>query len=225
MEDTLNRQTHFGGAKLIIGIFFVVHGILLAADNFGLLRAWDYLRFWPLVILLVGLYKIWEPGRQVVGAILVLIGAALLAHNAGWLALSLFDLWPLVLIVGGIAVIGRAFGFEMPSGGSRNIVAIFAAHKLAPQEFSGAHISAVMGGCELDLTEANLTENPAIVDIFTMWGGVEIFVPDSFEIVGELVPFMAGFEIKVAPKGVPTRRLIVRGTAIMAGVEVKRRKS
>ena len=28
MEDTLNRQTQFGGAKLIIGIFFVLHGLL-----------------------------------------------------------------------------------------------------------------------------------------------------------------------------------------------------
>src|SRR5689334_9956893 len=225
MEDTLNRQTQFGGAKLIIGSFFVVHGLLLAADNLGLLRAWDYLRFWPAVILLIGLYKIWEPGRQVVGAILVVIGASLLAQNAGWLHLSIFDLWPLALIVAGVAVIARAFGFELPSGDSRNIVAVFASHKLAPREFSGARISALMGGCELDLTESNLTQTPAVIDIFTMWGGVEIFVPDTWEVVGELVPFMAGFDIKVAPQGAPQRQLVIRGTAIMAGVEVKRRKS
>jgi hypothetical protein len=225
MEDTLNRQSQFGGAKLIIGIFFVLHGILLAADNLGVLRAWDYLRFWPAAILLVGLYKIWEPGRQVVGAILVVVGASLLAQNAGWLTLSIFDLWPLALIVGGIAVIARAFGFELPSGDSRNIVAVFTTHKLAPQEFAGARIAAVMGGCQLDLTEARLTQEPAVIDIFTMWGGVEIFVPDTFEVVGELVPFMAGFEVNVAPKGAPQHRLVVRGTAVMAGVEVKRRKS
>ena len=225
MEDTLNRQTQFGGAKLIIGIFFVVHGILLAADNLGVLRAWDYLRFWPAVLLLVGLYKIWEPGRQVVGAILTVVGAALLAQNAGWLRVSIGDLWPLALIIAGIAVIARAFGFELPSGDSRNIVAVFAAHKLVPQEFGGARISAVMGGCELDLTEAKLTQEPVVIDIFTMWGGVVIFVPDTWEIAGELVPFMAGFEIKVAPQGTPQHRLVVRGTAVMAGVEVKRRKS
>ena len=225
MEDTLNRQTQFGGAKLIIGIFFVLHGILLAADNLGLLRAWDYLRFWPAVILLIGLYKIWEPGRQVAGAILVVVGAALLAQNAGWLHASVFDLWPLALIIGGLAVVARAFGFEVPSGDSRNIVAVFAARKIAPKEFAGARIAAVMGGCQLDLTEANLTQSPAVIEIFAMCGGVEIFVPDTLDVVGELVPFMGGFDVKVAPKGTPQRQVVVRGTAIMGGVEVKRRKS
>src|SRR6266516_4885150 len=92
MEDTLNRQTQFGGAKLIIGIFFVLHGLILAADNLGVLAAWDYLRYWPVVILLIGIYTLWEPGRQLAGVILTVIGASLLAQNAGWLRLSVFNL-------------------------------------------------------------------------------------------------------------------------------------
>src|SRR5262249_38240660 len=147
MENTLNRQTQFGGAKLIIGIFFVIHGLLLTADNLGALDAWHYLRYWPAVILLVGLYKIWQPGRQVAGAILTVIGASLLAQNAGWVHLSIFDLWPLLLIIGGIAIIARATGFEVAPGGERNIVAVLTARKLAPREFAGARIVAVMGGC------------------------------------------------------------------------------
>src|SRR5262249_18318415 len=85
MEDTLNRQTQFGGAKLIIGIFFVIHGLLLAADTLGLLTAWDYLRYWPAVILLLGIYRLWQPGRQLAGAILAVVGGSLLALNAGWM--------------------------------------------------------------------------------------------------------------------------------------------
>ena len=91
MEDTLNRQTQFGGAKLIIGIFFVLHGLILAADNLGLLDAWHYLRYWPVVVLLVGIYRLWQPGRQLGGIILTVVGASLLAHNAGLLRVSIFD--------------------------------------------------------------------------------------------------------------------------------------
>ena len=225
MEDTLNRPKDFGGAKLIIGIFFVIHGLLLAADNLGLLAAWDYLRYWPAVVLLVGIYKLWQPGRQLAGAILTIIGGSLLAQNAGLLRLSIFDLWPLLLIIAGIAIIARATGFEVPAGGSRNIVAVVASRKVAPREFAGARIAAVMGGCQLDLTDSDLTQNPAVVEAFAMWGGVEIFVPETMEVIGEVVPFMGGFDVKVAPVGTPQRQLIVRGTAIMGGIEVKRRKS
>jgi predicted membrane protein len=227
MEDTLNRPTttQFGGAKLIIGIFFVLHGLLLAADNIGLLSAWDYLRYWPAVILLLGIYKLWEPGRQLAGAILTVVGASLLAQNAGWLHLSVFALWPLLLIIGGIVVIARAIGFEVPSGDSRNIFSVFNARKIAPQDFDRANIVAIMGGCELDLTHAEMTHSPAVIDVFAMWGGIEIYVPDNWEIIGEVTPVMAGFEVKVAPKGAPQRQLVVRGAAIMAGIEVKRRES
>src|SRR5262245_31694689 len=112
MEDTLNRQTQFGGAKLIIGTFFVLHGILIAADNLGILDAWHFLRYWPAVILLIGIYKLWQPGRQLAGIILTVVGGTLLAQNVGLLRISIFDLWPLALIVGGIAIIARATGFE-----------------------------------------------------------------------------------------------------------------
>lgn len=224
MEDTLNRQTQFGGAKLIIGTFFVLHGILLAADNLGILAAWDYLRYWPAVILLIGIYKLWQPGRQLAGIILTIVGGSLLAQNVGLLRLSIFDLWPLVLIVGGIVVIARATGFEVPSGDAHNILSVFGVRKLAPREFDGARIVAVAGGCELDLTNAQLAQSPTVIEVFAMWGGIEISVPDTWETVGEVLPFMGGFEVKVAPKGTPQRQLVVRGTAIMGGVEVKTRR-
>ena len=45
-----------------------------------------------------------------------------------------------------------------------------------------------MGGCELDLTDAEMKNSPAVIEVFAMWGGIEIFVPDSWEIVAEVVP-------------------------------------
>ena len=225
MEDTLNRPAQFGGAKLILGAFFVIHGLLLTADNLGALDAWRYLRYWPAILVLVGIYKLWQPGRQLAGTILVLVGGAILARNAGLLHLSLFDFWPLLLIIGGIVIVARAAGMEVSTGDSRNFIAVFGPRKEVLTEISSARAVAVMGGVELDLTNATMTQSPAVIECFTMWGGIEIFVPDTWEVVGEVVPFMAGFEINVAPAGAPQRRLIVRGTAIMAGIEVKRRKA
>jgi hypothetical protein len=227
MEDTLNRPTSFGGTKLILGIFFVIHGLLLAADNLGALVAGDYLRYWPAVILLVGIYKIWEPGRQLAGGILIAIGAAMLAATAGWIRFSLFDLWPLLLIAAGVLIVARATGVQVGTGGDdgQTIAAVMTNRKVSPREFAGARAVAVMGSLELDLTGATLTESPAVIEAFTMWGGIEIYVPDTWEIIGEVVPVMGGFEVLFAPVGTPQRQLIVRGAAIMAGIAVNRRKS
>lgn len=225
MEDTLNRSAQFGGTKLILGIFFVIHGLLLTADNLGALDAWNILRYWPAVILLIGLYKIWQPGRLLPGAVLSLIGASLLAYNAGLMRITVFDFWPLLLIGAGVVIVARATGFEVAPGGSHTLIGILSSPKVMPAEFAGARAVAFMGGCILDLTEATMPQSPAVIDAFAMWGGIEIFVPETWEVVGEVIPFMGGFEIKAAPIGAPQHRLIVRGTAIMAGMEVKRRRS
>ena len=51
--------------------------------------------------------------------------------------------------------------------------------------------------------------------------GVEVLVPYEWEIVGEVVPVMGGFEVKVRPAAPTGKQLIVRGAAVMGGVEVK----
>jgi hypothetical protein len=54
-----------------------------------------------------------------------------------------------------------------------------------------------------------------------MWGGIEIKVPDEWEVVNRGNAFLGGFEDKTRPLPGANRRLVVTGTAIMGGVEVK----
>jgi hypothetical protein len=227
MEETLNAHRNpIAGTKLIVGLFFAIVGVLMTADNLDLFDAWNVLRWWPAVILLVGVIKLADPGRRLVGVILTVLGAVLLAGNLEWWwwRFSIFDLWPLLLIGGGVAMVARAFGVRTSVGGGGNIVAILGVRKEAPREFNGARIAAVMGGVELDLSEANLAQSPAIIECFAMWGGIEIRVPDGWDVVGELIPIMGGFEVRTAPAADPQKQLIVRGLALMGGIEVKRRK-
>jgi hypothetical protein len=227
MEETLNTHRNpIAGTKLIVGLFFTVVGVLMTADNLDLFDAWYVLRWWPAVILLVGVLKLADPGRRLVGVILTVLGALLLASNLEWWSwrFSISDLWPLLLIGAGVAMVARAFGVRTSVGGGGNIVAILGVRKAAPREFDGARIAAVMGGVELDLSEANLARSPAIIECFAMWAGIEITVPDGWEVVGELVPIMGGFEVSTAPAADPQRQLIVRGLALMGGIEVKGRK-
>jgi hypothetical protein len=89
------------------------------------------------------------------------------------------------------------------------------------QSYGGGRYFAFMGSHEIDLTAADITGGPAVIVTVVMWGSIEIVVPDGWEIIGDVIPVMAGFEVKVRPGDARGRQLIVRGTAFMGSVEIK----
>ena len=199
MEQRIDHPLPLPATKLILGVFFAIFGVLWTADNLSLLRADAFLRFWPAVVLLIGLTKIASPTQRIFGVILTVIGASLLAYTAGWLRFTIFDFWPLLLIIVGGAIVIRALGFRLPTspaGDSNQIWAILNGRKIrsTSRDYAGGGIFAFMGGCELDLTEADIVHSPAVIDAFVMWGGIEIYVPEKWEVVGEVVPFMGGVD-------------------------------
>lgn len=221
------RPTHTTGvAKLIAGLFFSALGIVLTADNFDLIDSDDYLRYWPLVLVVIGLAKLVD-GSRVVPIILMVVGVAILAYNLGFVRVSVFDLWPLLLIAFGLAMVGRAVGWVPDSPLHKTVrgdgVAIFDNRKITnnSQDYRGGSITAALGGYQLDLTGARIAQSPAIIETFAMMGGIEIFVPDDWEVVGEAMPIMAGFDVKTTGATDSKQRLIVRGLAMWSAIEVK----
>ena len=88
--------------------------------------------------------------------------------------------------------------------------------------FRGADTTAIMGGCELDLREALMGAGElAVIDVFVMMGGVNIFVPPHWTVSQEIVPLMGGVQDKTrsVPSN-PAQHLLVRGTVVMGGVEI-----
>jgi hypothetical protein len=87
--------------------------------------------------------------------------------------------------------------------------------------FRGADVLAIMGGCEIDLRKAAIN-GEAVIDVFAMWGGIEIRVPEDWTVVSHVVPLMGGVDDKTRPpQGATAHRLTLRGFVLMAGVEIK----
>jgi len=76
-----------------------------------------------------------------------------------------------------------------------------------------------MAGCELDLRNADIRDE-AVIDITSFWGGTEIRVPETWEVVRRLTPVLGTWDDKTVRPPAGAKRLIIRGVAIMAGVEV-----
>ena len=82
---------------------------------------------------------------------------------------------------------------------------------------------AIMGGAGLDFREAKMAPGVTEVNVLAIMGGVEILVPPGLAVETHGFGFMGGFE-GVDQTGVDTDpdapRLVIRGLALMGGVEV-----
>jgi hypothetical protein len=91
------------------------------------------------------------------------------------------------------------------------------------QDFRGGDVTAIMGGFEIDLRGAQIAGESAKLDIFTLWGGVEIRVPEEWAIETQGMPILGAFtnSARGVPGEAPRKKFIVSGVAIMGGVEIK----
>jgi predicted membrane protein len=88
-------------------------------------------------------------------------------------------------------------------------------------DFKGGQAMAVMGGCEIDLRRATIAQDEAVLDILAFWGGVGVRVPEEWQVVNRVNAFLGGIENKTQPIRGAKQRLVLTGTVIMGGAEVK----
>jgi hypothetical protein len=86
---------------------------------------------------------------------------------------------------------------------------------------------ALMGGIEIDLSQARFEEAETTIQAFAFMGGIEIRVPDDVAVQVNGIGFMGAFDDKIGrqeqpPPGAPVVR--ITGLAIWGGVDVKRAK-
>jgi predicted membrane protein len=94
--------------------------------------------------------------------------------------------------------------------------------KVVSKNFKGGDLTTLMGGMELDLTQADFT-GVARLDVTQIMGGTKIIVPAHWEVRSEVTALFAGYEDKRQQPAVtnPDKILIIEGTSIFGGIELK----
>jgi len=217
--------------QLITGLVLAALGILFTLDNLDVLEARDFLRYWPVIFIVVGISQIAQarsPSGTIGGSIWILIGGVMLGERLE-LVSNVFRFWPLLLIaVGGYVVWQSMNRREAPAGDRANRLSAIAVlggvdRRVVASNFVGGDVTAFMGGGKLDLREATLAPGTeAVVDVTTVMGGFEIKVPETWNVVVDIVPFMGGYEDKTRQPADPAApRLRIRGFVMMGGVEIR----
>ncbi len=215
--------------RLIVGLGILTLGLLWTLDNLGVFDARSITDWWPVIIIGAGLARFLDPRASRIGSVLIIIVGALILGDT----LDYFDVDGRTIIPIGVAALGAklvwdALGRKTARGNAdpASIVNAFAImsgvrRQLTSTEFRGGDATAIMGGVEIDLRNAQMAPNEeAVIDAFAFWGAVEITVPSHWRVVSTVMPLLGGYEDKtIAPPTGPA--LLIRGAAVMGAIVVK----
>jgi predicted membrane protein len=222
-------------AQAVFGLMVILVGVLFTLDNLDILDARDYLQYWPAGLVVVGLLKLWQAARDgrgwFGGLFFVVLGTWMLIERIVYFTINIRELLPLMLVFLGGYMVWRGFGGQRSERGDSDGHSSFSGlavmggvtRRSNSQAFQGADLTAVRGGCEIDLRQASIAPGTeAVIDVFAFWGGIELKVPEDWTVNNRVVPIMGGVEDKTrVPQPASSKRLVIRGLVVMGGVTVK----
>jgi predicted membrane protein len=219
--------------QLLLGLLVIAAGVILLLDNLGFAPLSRFLNYWPAALVAIGLIKLWQArdgkGGSFSGLLFTIAGIWLLLEELAVVNIDFQDVWPLILVLLGAYIVWQGIaGPQRPRtavDGHSTVSAVAILGGVArgsnSRAFRGGELTAVMGGLEIDLRQASIN-GEAVIEIFTMWGGIDIRVPEDWSVESRVVPLLGGIEDKTRPpQGAINHRLTLRGFAIMGGVEIK----
>lgn len=249
MDYTKGNNKHFKGSSCkkqdglpLVGIFLIGFGLIFLLDRMNLISSyWRHIIIsWQSLLIFIGLINVFKSHARIPGIILILVGSAFLAPEIFNIPFETRQLiWPVVLIAVGLVIVFKARSIKAPkvfhsekesTNGQERIeeIAIFGGGKriITSQNLRGGNASAIFGGLELDLTEAELSEETAVLEVACIFGGVTIIVKPEWDVQVQVASILGGFDDKrkvyKRSEGMPSgKRLIIKGAAIFGGGEVK----
>ena len=225
--------------RLVLGIGVILFGLICALNQIPAIQNSPFLDFmknlWPLILVGMGIAKIRQSeSRNSTG------GYALIAGGLFGLLLTLghghFEqlIGPALLLTLGIFIVLNALKqhrrvppelqhSEHFSQGTA-ILSGFK-HRVLSQAFKGGELTAIFGGFDLDLRQAAMEGNSVRMDVFVLFGGGEIRVPEGWDVLVQATAIAGGVENKAGAvlMDVSDRpRLVITGTILFGGIEIKR---
>ncbi len=243
MEEYKNNwaKAHQRG-RIISGIILIIVGSLFFARKLGI-EFPDWLFSWPMFFISLGFYV---GGKHNFSnpswLILVGLGSVLMLERF-YPSIQIHEFfWPVVLIAIGAFLIvkprrnryarwmnAKEMANCMSSETNENKIEINAVmggvkKVVLSKDFSGGEVNCVLGGAEINLTQADML-GTAVIEINNVFGGTKLVVPANWEVQSEVMVVLGGVEDK-RPRvsdnlSANMKRLVLKGNCIFGGIDIK----
>lgn len=226
--------------RVFVGLLILVFGLALLADNLNL---FDFdtgiviSSFIAIFIMSIGIRLIFSRHGFffiIFGLLITSVGFNIINEN-----FDLFDFdtsiiwsifWPVIIIVFGLKLI---FNFN-----NKSKVALLSGVELGDRywKLEDNSYSAIMGGFDLNLVEADIKDGETTIKLSAIMGGIEVYVPDNVNVICSGKVLLGGIEflgkgsgglistIKKEYNVNSTKTIILDCNVLMGGIEIKVRQ-
>ncbi len=237
-----SKSKHTSLSRFFLALSFILAGSILIAEKTGFIsnELFHMIFNWQVLVIAIGVVSIFKENNSIGGYIMILIGGIFLIPefiDINFNTKQLF--WPAILIGVGIIILFKGLNkwpqinrdrFTKSDFNDLDMVDdnhIFGGGEfhITSENFKGGKINALFGGGTYDFRNAKLAEGVQVLDISLVFGGLEINIPAEWDVKVEVTSILGGFSNKTLSYSRPaeiTGQLIIRGSAIFGGGEIKR---
>jgi len=235
-EDNIMEKERID-KRLLLGIFIILAGILLLAKNFGFFGPMlhRYIFRWEMILIVLGLVFTINQGNRTTGIILLFVGSAFYIRDIFHLNFNFWQLFlPALLILSGIMIMFRnkidRFWARSPLTDEENQIDatdIFGGGDriMRSHHFKGGRITAVFGGSTFDMLKAKLEPGTNVIDVFCLFGGTKLIIPDDWNVKIRVISIFGGFSdkrhIMAETRINEETQLVITGLAMFGGGDIK----
>lgn len=233
-------ESHNSSTKRVyFGLFLIALGTLWILERLNVLPdVWDdVLISWQMLLIGIGIFSL-IGGNRTSGTILIVIGGFFLVPEVMDIPYELRRIgWPILIIGVGVVLLvthrrkneppllepgkqqGMDYFDDFVAFGGREVF-------INSQNFFGGKITSIFGGAEYDLRRATLSQNGAVIDSVSIFGGCGFKVPPEWTVKNEVTAVFGGFSDKRGSSyhqvnSDPSKTLIIKGFTAFGGIEIK----
>jgi hypothetical protein len=195
----------------LLALAFIGTGSALLAGNLGFLTS-SVTRLWPLLVVLLGLWALFRGGREPEPR-----GPSPRAPDASFGSDGLQPGEP----------DSRSGDTQLATADADRLVRRYfgagAQLRVESQAWKGGELIVTAGGVELDLRQAELDRDGAVLVVRVLMGGVDIRVPDTWQVQCDVTPVLGGADdLTRSTQGMSSApRLLVTGNVTLGGVSIQ----
>ncbi len=221
--------------KYIIGFLLIFIGLILGLNAFGITNINLFFSgWWTLFIIIPSLVGLINDKEKTSSLIFLIIGVWLFLAERDLIEYELLIklLLPVILISIGLLLVFKDVlsinGKEIKkinanNKESNNYIAVFGSQdlKFEDEKVENLDLKSLFGGIKLDLRDAKI-EKDIVINTLSVFGGIDIYVPDGVKVKVSSTPFFGGVEVKRKKQSNNKEITIyLNSVCIFGGVDVK----
>lgn len=221
--------------KYIIGFLLIFIGLILGLNAFGITNINLFFSgWWTLFIIIPSLVGLINDKEKTSSLIFLIIGVWLFLAERDLIEYELLIklLLPVILISIGLLLVFKDVlsinGKEIKkinanNKESNNYIAVFGSQdlKFEDEKVENLDLKSLFGGIKLDLRDTKI-EKDIVINTLSVFGGIDIYVPDDVKVKVSSTPFFGGVEVKRKKQSSNKEITIyLNSVCIFGGVDVK----